>query len=431
MKPDPERPSGGASASSAAGAAPPDVPGLPAGKDPETYRLEAVTHLLQQAAYFPLYSVANPLSPNRPIPSAAGEMIGVEVNEESHRFDIRVEQPTCERGLPAANRVGEAAATVHIRWLVIPDDFVAAPDREPPPTPLDPSRSQRFCMLQGQFRFKDRQGSGFHGFGTGRTFPARSAGRPQLWLGAVIDVLQGYGRLRGLSGTVCVNGHIEPPTSLALNLLVRMVDPEGRLRARDTLTPPWQAPGAPPDAVFLTFLGEPDPERPTRLIAGPGGRMIGSEVHERLRLVHLDFEVGTHAGLRAGATTGPVVGSLSGTLFFSPSPGAEPPSPIPFQTRDGVFTFCDRHGKVVGTLQADIVEGRAFATRLAGAPLPVFRFAGFGPFLGGTGAFGDAAGMLSLNAAISVFPRTLSNLYVLRVADADGRFRAACRGAWS
>ena len=63
--------------------------------------------------------------------------------------------------------------------------------------------------------------------------------------------------------------------------------------------------------------------------------------------------------------------------------------------------------------------------------MPVFRFGGFGPFLGGTGPFRDAVGMMSLNAAISVFPRTLSNLYVLRVSDVDGRFRAACGRAWS
>jgi hypothetical protein len=38
--------------------------------------------------------------------------------------------------------------------------------------------------------------------------------------------------------------------------------------------------------------------------------------------------------------------------------------------------------------------------------------------------------MISMNSAISLYPRTLSMLYVLRVIDPDGRFRAACRTAW-
>jgi hypothetical protein len=56
---------------------------------------------------------------------------------------------------------------------------------------------------------------------------------------------------------------------------------------------------------------------------------------------------------------------------------------------------------------------------------------GFGPLLEGTGQFSGAMGMLSMNAAISVFPRTLSNLYVLRIIDPDGKFHAVCRRTWS
>jgi len=81
--------------------------------------------------------------------------------------------------------------------------------------------------------------------------------------------------------------------------------------------------------------------------------------------------------------------------------------------------------------QADIVEGRAFRTELPGAPLSIFRMGGFGPLLEGTGQCSGATGMLSMNAAISVFPRTLSNMYVLRIVDPDGKFHTTCRRAWS
>jgi len=97
------------------------------------------------------------------------------------------------------------------------------------------------------------------------------------------------------------------------------------------------------------------------------------------------------------------------------------PRPVfPIQTTDGVFTFHDADGREVGTVRANMVEGRAFRTPLPGAPNPVFRFGGFGPVLGGTGAFAGAAGMLSMNSIVSVVPRTLSNLYVLRLVDQRG-----------
>ena len=48
-----------------------------------------------------------------------------------------------------------------------------------------------------------------------------------------------------------------------------------------------------------------------------------------------------------------------------------------------------------------------------------------------TGQFDGAVGMLSMNSAISLFPRTLSMLYVIRLIDPDHRYRAACQNAWS
>ena len=164
-------------------------------------------------------------------------MIGVEVHENLHRFEVTVEPPTQDKGVRATNVVGQPVAQVHIDWRPIPDDYVASPDQIPPPTPLDPTRSQRFVMLGGQFRFDDQKQSGFHGFGTGRTFPVMIAGRPQLRIGAVIDILQGYGQLAGKHGTVVVNGYITPPEGLALNILVRILDPSGDLLTQtDSLT---------------------------------------------------------------------------------------------------------------------------------------------------------------------------------------------------
>jgi hypothetical protein len=402
------------------------APNFPKGVDPETYRLEVVQELLKRAAYFTIFNVANPQQPNKPILSSSGAMIGVEVNEELHRFDIQVERPTVERGLRAINRLGDAVGKVHIRWMVIPDGFEAAPGREPPPTPLDPSRSQRFTMLDGSLRFLDRLGSGIDGFGSGRTFPVMVSGKSQLRIGAVIDVLKGYGALQGVKGTLGINGYIEPPEGLALSLTMRIMDPEKKLDTPSALAPLHEIPNSDPGSLFLVFLGEPNRDRWTTG-GGPGS---GDRPQELLRLVHVSFDLGTSKGLRSQTTTGLIVGSVSGDLWFNPSNNGSV-FPIPFQTANGHFTFFDREGKTIGTLRANIVEGRAFRTELHGAPMPVFRFGGFGPFLGGTGQFSGAVGMMSVNSAVSIFPRTFSNFYVLRISDPDGRFHEACRAVWS
>lgn len=404
-------------------------PTFPPGVDPETYEIEKVTRLLKSAAYFPIFNVANPKLPNKPIlliPGIEFLMTAVEVNEELHRYEVIVEAPTIEGGLRATDRVGEPVANVHIRFTPIPWHFEAAPGVYPPPTLLIPFISQRIAMLDGALTFKDRRQSGFRAFGTARTFPAHEGGKRVLRIGAVIEILEGLGEFEGLTGAFVINGFISPPHDLALNLMVRVMDPEGRLRA-NSAEPLNEFPNPDPDAVFMYFLGEVDPDKPVKLNVAPDGRILGSEVHERLRLVHFDFDLGRSGGPRSRTTEGPFVGTVGATLHFNPLA----PTPVsPIQTTDGVFTFFDREGCSIGTVKSNMVEGRAMRTELEGAPMPVFRFAGFGPILGGTGYFDGADGMMSMNSVISVFPRTLSNLYILRFYDPTGKFRAAAREAW-
>jgi hypothetical protein len=406
-------------------------PTFPPDVDPTTYRLETVTHQLRQAAYFPIFSIANPASPNVPIflwPGLSFLIVAVEVNEQLHRFEATVEPPVHARGLRAISRVGEPVASVHIRWTPIPENFEAAPDRVPPTTVLNPFCSQRFTMLDGHFQFQDRDQSGFKGFGTGRTFPVQEGGKRRLRIGAVIDILEGLGKLKGLVGTVVVNGYIEPPQGLALNLLVRLMDPTRRLKATSALTPLREVTNPDPDAVFMFFLGEVDPEHPVTLNLAPDGRILGSNVYEILRLVHIGFNLHTPIGLCSRTTEGPIVGTVRATLAFNP---LDPRPVSPIRTTNGVFTFLDSDQRVIGTVQSNMVEGRALRTELEGAPMPIFRFGGFGPILGGTGQFSGADGMMSMNSAVSVFPRTLSNLYIFRFYDPAHKLHDALRAAWA
>jgi hypothetical protein len=405
-------------------------PTFPPGVNPETYQLEKVTHLLKSAAYFPIFNIPNPNTPNQPvllIPGISFLMTAVNVNEELHRYEVTVTEPTLECGLRARDRVGEAVANVHIRWTPIPEDFEAAPGKFPPPTLLIPFFSQRFCMLEGQLTFKDRAQSGFHAFGTGRTFPASEGGKNVLRIGAVIEVLEGLGEFQNLTGAFVINGYIAPPDQLALSLVLRIMDPAGTLKAHAEPVPLTEVPNPDPGAVFMFFLGEPDPTKPVQLNIAPDG-ILGSQVHERLRLVNIGFDIENGRGPRSRTTEGPIVGSVSATLHFNP---LDPRPVSPVHTTEGVFTFFDRRGKTLGTVLCNMVEGRAMKTDLAGAPMPVFRFAGFGPILGGTDSFQGADGMMSMNSAISVFPRTLSNLYIFRFYDPTGKFQRKAREAWS
>src|SRR5438093_10403444 len=83
------------------------MPSWPPGVDPETYRIDDVNRLLKRAAYTSIFSVPNPTRPNAPVPSPRGPnaLIGVEVNEDLHRFVIEVDEPSVARGIRARNRV--------------------------------------------------------------------------------------------------------------------------------------------------------------------------------------------------------------------------------------------------------------------------------------------------------------------------------------
>jgi hypothetical protein len=381
--------------------------------------------MLASAAYFPIFNMPNPALANQPnllIPGVPLFMTSVGVNEQLHRFDIE-DARSC-RGMVAANRVGEPVAKVHIQWTPIPDFYVASPECTPPLWLLNPSISQRFCMLGGHLDFQDRDCSGVRAFGTGHTFPATEDGDSVLRIGAAINVLEGLGKFKGLQGAFVINGYIKPPHELGLNLMIRMMDPNGVLKANSPITPLESIPNPDPDpsAVFMTFLSEVDPSKPAEFIPSPDGRgLLGYQVHELLRMVHFGFDMNTSAGLRSATEEGPIVGRFDAWLYFNPLD----PAPVsPIQTTNGVFTFFDANGGTLGTVSANMIEGRALRTQVEGFSMPLFRLVGFGPVLGGTGEFQNADGMMSMNSEVSVFPRTVSNLYVFRFYDPQQRFRA-------
>src|SRR5262249_37655279 len=214
--------------------------------------------------------------------------------------------------------------------------------------------------------------------------------------------------LKGLSGTILVNGYVQPPKGLFINFVARFIDPDGQLRSPVALNAIQPIPEPDPGTTFLAFIGEPQVSDP----AVPGGAT--EKTAERLRLIHTGFDLGASdlSGVRTFVDRGPVVGTVTATRQTGASDGTM----THFTTTDGVFTFTDPSGRTIGTLRANIAEGRMFRDVAAGQP--VERLAGFGPLLGGTGVFDGAIGMMTVNAGVGV-----SSLYIIRVSDPDARYR--------
>jgi hypothetical protein len=371
-----------------------------------TFNIGPVTELLRRAAYLPLVLAA---------PSHRGAD-AFAVESALLRFDLAA----------GCSRIGGPAADVRFRWRFVPDDFEGDPGRVQavPPADLQPAISQRIEVFDWELRFRDG-GSAFRAYGVGRTLPGAGAAGGAVGVAFVLDVLAGDGQLAGLAGTVVAGGALAADGALEIAVVTRVMDPAGGLLTQGPLDPLPGA-GAEPGVTYLPFLGEIDPAHPVTLRLSLTQGVLGSNVFEQLRVADLGFTVDPAGRLHSHADAGALVGTVSAVLDFNPLN----PSPVaPVRTRNGVFTFHDRTGRSLGTVAADMIEGRSFRTRLEGMLLPVFRFGGFGPIRGGTGDFAAARGVMTMNSVISVQPRTLANSYVLRLDDPDGRYRALALGA--
>ncbi len=396
----------------------PVAPELPKNVDLLTYELNTVDRLLSRVANFTLTSVPGKAG-NRPI-EAGGAVVGIEVRQQLHAMEIVVQPPTKSVGVQATQALSGVAADLAMEWRFIPDGWVAAPGAAPPATALDPLRPQRFVVRSGRLRFGDAVGSGVEVFGTGRTFPIADSGGQRLRVGAALKVTAGHGPFAGLPGMVALNAVLEPPAGLSTAVLVRVADLDGGL-FNDSPPAPRPVAAGPPDreSTLLLVKGENDFHRSTSLIRDERGDPIGANLRQNLRPARIGFADGPR-GPRTHLEVGEVVAGLTGTLWFD----LAAPPPVPFTTERGIFTFRDRERQEVGWLEACIVEGRGFPTQLPGAPTPILRGVGLAPILRGIGPFAGATGLLTVANWISIVPRQVSSLFLIRLDDPDGRFRA-------
>jgi hypothetical protein len=384
---------------------------------------EQVLRILKKAAYFSIFSVPDPEQLSRGIPLLPflpAALYGIEITESPRRHQISAGPPSPTCGF-RTSMVGSAQriARQHLVLNVMPNNYQAGKGRIPPPTLLLPFLSQRFYMSEGVFDFLDPEQSGFRAHASGRFFPATSSGDVYLRIGVVVEILQYLGRLQGLVGNLVVNGYTTPPQIFANNFIIRFVDTAGKLIA-DTAIPPVSSPvqNPEPNAAFIPVMAELQPE--SQLIIEPmrdGKKKI--HLFQQLRLADNSFDV--EPVLRSRTIEREIIGDQRTTLIFDPD---DPNEVIPLYSINSEFRFIADNNQLIGSLKANLFEGRAFRTALPELAQPFFRITGFGPFIEGTGQFKDMVGMVSVNGALSLSPGAFSAMYMLRMADPLKRFQA-------
>jgi len=379
----------------------------------------AVQDAIDQAAHFNLYATPQPGAGSAAIADRSGRLVGIAVDQLLHRFAIICRPPTVRTPITARNVVGEPVARLTHRWMVMGDGDVPRMDHDPEPTPLDPSRSQRFVMLETVCTMANGA-DGFRGFGTGMTMPSRTGAQPELLATAVGTIIEGFGRFKGHEeGTYVYCGRLSLQAGFAGNFLLRLVDRDETFRTTAALQA-ISARGTPePGVAYVVFRGQAVPADPVSPRIGQDGRPNGLIVEQGLRLLELDA-----VGRGRPASTeaiGPLIGRITASVTFNPAaPGGSNDAPIPFTAYDE-FVFHDAEsGRRIGSFTADSTEGRVFRTQLLGQP--GIRFGGVGRILGGEGVFKGIQGLMTDNSVVAFEPHVSASVYVLRIDDPRGAF---------
>ena len=411
--------SGAPAADPSASAAPP-APTASKGSTPSARTLQ---HLIDEAAHFNVFSV--PDSADSTAINGTGGVIGFNIDEVLHRFVVDTQAPKPGTPTLSSNSVGEPIGKFSHRWLLIPDDFVATPDKEPPPVPLDPTRSQRFVMLDSKCTFGE-DGDGFHGFGSGSTMPTMVNGQQQLLCTAVGTVLEGFGRFQGYEyGTYVYCGSLDPDGGFTGNILMRVMDPKGKIQTQRSLPALRHQPGPEPGVTYAILRGEAVPDDPVSPYISPEGKPIGLIVEQGLRLLFLDSSSSGRLGVATTDRVGQLVGRITAYVTFDPASAAGTAlDPIPFTVYDE-FVLYGSDGEVVGSFTADTSDGRVFNLTIGGQP--GIRFGGVGRILSGAGPYEGIEGLMTDNSVVVFEPHVSASVYILRINDPDGAFLKTLR----
>lgn len=388
---------------------------------PSPYSFDVTQALIDQTAYLPLYAV-----PEQNPGSGAVRHIQegeIQATEQIHRFQVYMNPPSRTDGVKAVNVAGEYLGKAVLQWLIVPDGVAALPGLKPPPTALDPSRSQRFTMLQTRFSFAGDQDS-FSCFGTGRTFPCKKTS--ELLVAASGDIIEGTGVFKSTQGSCIFLGRLDPESGFIGSIFARTSDPHNKLTVEEipSIEP---NPDIELEATYFVFRGHEDtslikPPAASPPTGAPGG---GLSLNQVIRAIYVECGTSAWRGIRSSRQVGMLIGNQVATVHFDPSqlPGLSKPfASIPFQGED-TFTFLDNRGENIASIHAVASDGAILNLQLTGAPQQqAVRIVGFGPASNGTGALNGAEGLFH-SMAFNALPPIPSSFYVLRINDPGGKYR--------
>jgi hypothetical protein len=386
--------------------------------------LNHVQTLFHNSAFVNGYAMPHAAQPNRPIhdPADASAVIGIDISERVHRFQIHGVEST----------VGDTAAYLSFKWLFAPQYYYALPEQEPPPTRFDRMRSQRFTMQDTVFALDADGKHFFRGFGTGLTRPVIVDGERQLRFSAVGTVLAGFGLFEGFWGSYVLEGVLSDDYHTEHQFFLRFFDSDRKLiGTRDLASIQPTAVKPRPGTTFMMVLGQPDAAKGDAAVQQhfAGAQMTGATIYEDIELVDLDFTTGQdgqslHTHWRP---VGRKVAKFQTHLEFNPLDPRAPGTiedPIVFGGRNTRVDFFDPYQQHIGSLLTDTIEGRGFTSYYPdSSPMPIFRLCGYGPLTKGTKAFENVQGVMSVNAAVCPWPVEFSNIYTFSFIDPDGKWQ--------
>lgn len=320
----------------------------------------------------------------------------IEIKAPLHRLDVDVRVPALERGVQASNRVGEALATLSLRWTLAPDDFEATPSSVPPATPFRDGTSQRFVMQGGTITFNDRSRSTIRFFGAGRTYPAVTDGRARLMMAGTAVIVEATGALKGARGTLLLTGEVTLLTGLALSLVGRF-EAGGPVRESDTLSP---------------FFDQHVAEAPSTTFT------LTADAAGTLRALRIGSDLASATMLRSTVRDGDAVGGAVGALRAD---AADRRCAVPVPGARRTLSFADAQQRQIGAIECAGLEVSAYTEVVDGQTRQ--RLSAYGTAADGVGALAGAGGVVAFD--LTADGDTASGVYVVRLADPGGRFRAA------
>lgn len=384
---------------------------------------------IDQDAFFYLYSLPEKGGSSAGIADydeKGGRMIvGFNLSETLHRFDVNVSAPTNRAPLAARFKLGESVGTCTWRWMMMPPDLVLAPGVDPPVWKMDADAAQQFAMRDGLFRFGNGE-DGFYAMGAGQTFPAVVRGRKQLHITAIGILADGFGRFKDRQSGVFVYSGTINASGFRGTVMLRVNDVEGTLRTSEPL--PVLEPSASPEhgVTWLTLHGQATPSmQPVSF--PPVADQPGVIFRQDLRLIDMDFTTRVGHGIKCTTAIRQVVGSVTSRVAFDVAIGdGTAGDPMPFAVwRE--FSFVDFLGKPVGGFTTESTDGNAVYSEAGG--VRGIRFVSAGRIVSGTGRFEGMSALLCENTFTVLDPYAGSSVYTLRVEDPTGSFFAHA-GIW-